>query len=425
MRAKRCIDRAFTLVEVLLVIAVLGAIGALSYSGSTGFKAASDASKLESDVAAVNRAIDLYRASGGVIPADATADTVLAKLKTRANDTSAATTIGMTGSFLDVRTVAVWQSGSEATSSQVRAVWDASTMAFRTVSSGSAGIKEFQINPDLASTVASTESRTPNLKGATEAKWVWDYGTPTVATVAAGAMPGVGVISAVLEVARTQLIDSWTVTDPNGTVNVSYIFREAGYNSRLGLFSLEDMGSDKYDLNTDAGRDSFMKEAIRRVLDTDGTGRGKVIIDASQSSVGFGRQYTFRPGDVVAAILIPNTSFENSLDQLNAGTTNSQTAPLLSFKTNSSNNQTDGTQMASLGNSAFAIEDIPGAGSDNDFNDLIFQAFGLEQPDGTTTAQIDPLTYYVNQPYWDTPNPSIGISIKQALIQAGVIPPGS
>jgi len=424
VRAKRCISRAFTLVEILLVIAVLGAIGALSYNSSTGFRAASDASKLQSDVAAVNRAIDLYRASGGVIPPDATADVVLAKLKTRADSASAATTIGSTGSFLDVRTVAVWQSSPEATSSQLRAFWDASAMAFKTAASGSAGIKEFQINPELASAEVTTEPRPQNLKAATEAKWVWDYGTPTVATAVAGAMPKVGVVSAVLQVAASQLIDSWVVTDPNGTVNVSYIFREAGYNSRLGLFSLEDMGPDKYDLETNSGRTAFMKEAIRRVLDADKTGRGKVIIDASQSSVGFGKQYNFRPGDVVAAILIPNTSFENSLTQLNAGTTNSQTAPLLSFKT-SSNNADDGSQIASLGNSAFAIEDIPGAASDTDFNDLIFQAFGLEQPEGTTTAEIDPLTYYVNQQYWDTPNPSIGISIKDALIQAGVIPPGS
>jgi hypothetical protein len=125
----------------------------------------------------------------------------------------------------------------------------------------------------------------------------------------------------------------------------------------------------------------------------------------------------------MAAILIPNTSFQDSLNRLENGTSNSQTYPLLSLSYGDNSGSFYVSQIAGLGNSAYAIEDISGNSSDNDYNDLIFQAFGLTEPDWSATRTIDPLTYYINQPYWTTPNPNIGISIRDALVLAGVIPP--
>jgi type II secretory pathway pseudopilin PulG len=414
------------MIELLVVIAAISALGMMTYVSSSNVKQSSEEAKLESDVATLNRAIDLYRASGGTIAADATADQVIAKLKTRASSASAAETIGAKGGFLDIRTEAVWQSSPESSTSQLRALWNPSTMTFTTArSSAVAGIKEFRINNDLADATITTETRTPTLKGATSSKWVWDYSTAVAATATPGSNPGVGITGGALGAAVSQGFEGgyWTVTDPLGRIDVSYIFREAGYNSRLGLFSLQDMGPDRYDLTTLAGREDFMREAIRRVLQTDGTELGSVIIDASQSLVGFGQQYIFRPGDTMAAILIPNTSFQDSLNRLENGTSNSQTYPLLSLSYGDNSGSFYVSQIAGLGNSAYAIEDISGNSSDNDYNDLIFQAFGLTEPDWSATRTIDPLTYYINQPYWTTPNPNIGISIRDALVLAGVIPP--
>jgi len=422
VKTKRCINRAFTLIEVLLVIAGISAIGAVGYVATSNVKATAQAVKLESDVKSINQAIDLYRANGGQISADV--DDVLNNLKTRADSATAGTMVGLKASFLDVRTEWDMQSASEAATSQLRAVWDPVAMAFSTSTGSTLGIKRFRINNELASAAPVTDPnpRTPTLQGAASG-WVWDYAAASEAVVAVASTPAMGITGGALGAAVSQGFQSGYWMLGNGTIDVSYIFREAGYSSRLGLFSLEGMGPDRYDLTSAAGLLEFNKEAIRRVLNADGSGRGGTIIDASKSAVGFNAQYQFRPGDTVAAILIPNTSFEDSLVRLNAGTATAQTQPLLSLSYGDNSGGFSISQVASLGNNAFAVEDIRGGG-DRDYNDLVFRAAGLIEPPGTVTRRIDPTTYFVNQPFWNTPNPRLNppISIQDALRRAGIIP---
>ena len=253
----------------------------------------------------------------------------------------------------------------------------------------------------------------------------------------------------------------WTV-GPSGIVPVSYVYREAGYTSTLALFSLEGMGPDVYNLDTPEGQRDFLIEAIRRVIAGD---RAQTIIDTTKDvSIGSGtpsnqlkvesnKEFVFRPGDTVAAIMIPNGTMAAALSALNnlgtlpdgstrlqnLATTNGQVFPLTSLsRTNDITNTATNfpfyaNQYASLGSgtSAYAIEDTANGG-DSDFNDLVFKATGMTAPEGSTTNIIDPLTYYA---HWDNPTTTTveninkldavgtngGMTLRQALTAAGVI----
>jgi prepilin-type N-terminal cleavage/methylation domain-containing protein len=417
-----------TLVELLAVVAAIGILSTLGYVSVTGVRTGAEENKLESDVGSVNRSVGVYLASGGNLDNVANADDVLAKLKTRADADSAARTIGLKSGFMDARVIAVWQTEEEAGTSQARAVWDGAQMRFNVVRGGTRGIKEFRFD-EAAALVTGTEARSPTKAAATESAWVWDYTMPTASTSRAGAFPMPGTLPTTL----TDIINQgfsggfWTVSEADGRVDVDYVFREAGYNSRLALVSLEGMGPEHYDLSTTEGRIAFMTELVRRVVDSD---RAQVIIDATEVPGGngvkdFEQDYYFRPGDTVAAVLIPNASFDTSYANLLSGTTGGTSFPLTSLHMGTDEDPFHPGQIASLGNNGYAIEDIPGGG-DADYDDLIFTARGLSQSEGSTFREIDPTTYYpqrlaqLGRNYWTNPFNG-GPSLQQALIDAGII----
>lgn len=190
MTATRIRTSGFTLIEALLAVAVIGILGGLTFVNITGARNATASSKLDSDVRVINNAIDTYLAAGGAIPANATADQVLALLKTRANAASSAQTLGMTGSFLDRRTRSIWQTSAEAASSAPRAHFLASPQPrFIVASAGGVGIREFAFDEVAASAAPMTEGRTPAIDQATQTAWVWDYTDNAPAVAAAGQTP--------------------------------------------------------------------------------------------------------------------------------------------------------------------------------------------------------------------------------------------
>lgn len=249
----------------------------------------------------------------------------------------------------------------------------------------------------------------------------------------------------------------WTV-GPSGNIDTTYVYREAGYQSRLALFSLEGMGPEVYDLDTPEGQRAFLMEALRRILTGD---RGQTIIDVTQTqSLGQSGQLavstthkTFRPGDTVAAIMVPNASVQQAWDALNAlgtlssGSTalqtlaqnNGQRFPLTSLSRENAANGTNtnfpfyANQYASIGTdtNAYSIEDTRVSG-DQDYQDLIFKASGMTSPEDSFERTIDPATYYSN---WDNPTTQTiehinkldvvgtngGMTLRQALTAAGIM----
>ena len=470
MKARRN-NGAFTLVEVLIALGIVSVLGGTSYVATKNLKQTSDETKLEQDVAQINNAIQLYQLqSSNAI--GSTGQAALLTLQKRADAASANQTIGLKSSVLDERVEApvgdseTWQSAAEAASGSLRAYWDAGNKVFYTSRAGAAGIKKFRFKASIPA-VAATETRTP-FHSSTASGWVWSS-TAASATSAGltGVSPTLGsTLGNVGGVSGSQDFGGgyWTV-GPSGIVPVSYVYREAGYSSRLALFSLEGMGSDVYNLDTPEGQRDFLIEAIRRVIAGD---RAQTIIDASVDvSMGSGtpsnqlhvennKEFTFRPGDTVAAIMIPNGTMQSALTALtNLGTlssgstalsslasSNGQLFPLTSLSRANDVNSTNtnfpfyANQYASLGTgtSAYAIEDTSNGG-DQDFNDLVFKATGMTAPEGATGTTIpDPVAYYSN---WDNPTTATvehlnkldavgtngGLTLRQALTAAGIISP--
>jgi len=177
----------------------------------------------------------------------------------------------------------------------------------------------------------------------------------------------------------------------NGTVSTkNKIYDGADYEGELGVFSLEGMGNPPYDLSTAAGLLAFMREAVRRVVE--GGSQGGIAL----SKNGTGHDVTFSPGSVVAFILIPDNSFTGAQTYLSGSSPakNNTAYPLtsLSFATGDAGGFSQ-SQAVGLGNNVYAIEDTYNGG-DEDYQDIVWQSTGVEEPDWSTMRQVDANTYY-------------------------------
>jgi prepilin-type N-terminal cleavage/methylation domain-containing protein len=399
----------FTMIEVLAAMAILAAIGAVGVVAVANTKTNADSSKLSSDVASVNRSILIFQSSGGSLAGLSGADDgqgshndVLTKLKTQGSQSI----LGVKSSTLDARIYAVYQTSAEAGTSAPRAVWNAGDGRFQVVTTGGAGVKQFLLNEDLASGAPATDSTRVTAKTTSAGNgWVWDHVPPVEVASAAGATPQTGVADTGQAVMSNLGLDtgSWTV-GASGQVTVGYGYREAGYQSRLALFSLD--GMDIYDLTTDAGRKAFMLEAMRRIL-AGGT-QGQIIIDASKNTPGSTTNtFSFNPGDQVAALVIPNTDLQSAMNALAAynGTlaayaaANPSTSPLVSAaKTGQDIPSFYSKQFAMLGTNSntYAVEDMTTTTNTTaDYQDMVFTATGMNA-NGTMNSIANPADFYTN-----------------------------
>lgn len=194
---------SFTLVEILVVVGVIGILSGLAYVNITGLRESSSDTKLRSDVQVINRALDAYRASGGVVPDDAQASEVLLRLKSRSG--AGQGLLAFTNAFIDPRTKAIWQSDGEAGASMLRARYAnerANTNApesqtnpkvprFYVAKDGNAGIKEFIFDETEATNIAVDTNRVPMLARASAGGWVWDYTvtSPSLESAAPSLLP--------------------------------------------------------------------------------------------------------------------------------------------------------------------------------------------------------------------------------------------
>ncbi len=230
-------SNGFTLIEVLAVLAAMAAIGTIGYVAVSDTKESADSAKLESDVSSINRSIQIFQSNGGSLAGLSTTDTVLAKLKTQGDPSKV---LGVTSSVLDARIYPVYQTTAEASSAAPRAVWRSGESRFVVVESGSGGVKEFRLNEELAATDPTLDtSRTTAKETTSGTGWVWSHAPAAEVAATVGVTPQAGASDTALSVAINQNFQSgyWTI-DASGAVNVNYVFREAGYSSRLALFSL-------------------------------------------------------------------------------------------------------------------------------------------------------------------------------------------
>lgn len=167
---------AFSLLEGLIVIAVVGILSSVAVISTGGINESAKASKLESDVSSLNSAIKIYLANGGDFSGVTDPQTVIDKLKTRRSDSSAERFAGLRSSMLDKRLAVVMQSPTEATTSRTRAVWDAATSRFIVKKSGANGVSYFRLDDGMAAIDYGTETREASpIDLNPNDGWVWTY----------------------------------------------------------------------------------------------------------------------------------------------------------------------------------------------------------------------------------------------------------
>ena len=435
----------FTMIEVLVVIAALAAISAMGYVSISNTITSANGKKLSSDVASINRSIQIFQSGGGSLSGLTGSDDgqgshndVLTKLKTKGDPSKI---LGVTSSALDARIYAVYQTSAEAAKSSPRAVWNAAAGRFQIATSGGIGVKMFLLNEALASSAPTIDSTRTSVRTVASGNgWVWDQAPPVEVASAGGATPQTGVSDNGLAVMSNLGLNtgSWTV-GPTGQVTFGYGYREAGYQSRLALFSLD--GMDIYDLTTDAGRKAFMLEAMRRIL-AGGT-QGQVVIDASKNTPGVtSNTYSFNPGDQLAALIIPNTDLQTAMTNLandngtlaNYATNHADQSPLVSVAKNGVDIPSFySKQFAMLGtnSSTYAVEDMTTTTSTTaDYQDMVFTANGMTA-NGAMNTIANPSDFYTNaamrtmDPNWTWDQTGVSGStqtLHNYLKSVGVVP---
>lgn len=167
---------AFSLAECIIAVAVIGILAAVASQQFRGDLVALRDSKLEADVAALNRSVRLYLASGGSLAGVADSQAVICKLKSVRKRDSADTYVGFKGSMLDGRCKPVYQSTAESATRMPRAVWDPSKLAFEVRDTGPQGIARFDWDAAEAAPALVEEDRdSGSVKYNASDGWIWAY----------------------------------------------------------------------------------------------------------------------------------------------------------------------------------------------------------------------------------------------------------
>ena len=184
LSSPRRVRAGFSLLEILLALAILSTITAVAVLFVGGTTDAARQTRLASDVATVNAAVKTYLTSGGSIGGTAKAGDVLTSLKTQAASTQAKKLATLRGSMVDPRLA-----GVEITTDGVpRAVWDNAKQRFVIATKG-VGYKEFLIDQNAAVVAAAQETRAMTMPLGTESKWVWDFQDSAVDAEAPDSIP--------------------------------------------------------------------------------------------------------------------------------------------------------------------------------------------------------------------------------------------
>tara|TARA_R110002096_G_scaffold67332_11_gene163420 strand:- start:25982 stop:27628 length:1647 start_codon:yes stop_codon:yes gene_type:complete len=169
-------NNAFSLLEGLLVVAIIGILSSIAVVSTGGINESAKLSKLESDVSSLNSAIKIYLANGGDLTGVSDPQSIIDKLKTRRSDSSAERFAGLRSSMVDKRLAVVMQSSTEASTTRTRAIWDATTSRFVVKKSGASGVSYFRLDDALALGDYGTENREASpIDLNPNDGWVWTY----------------------------------------------------------------------------------------------------------------------------------------------------------------------------------------------------------------------------------------------------------
>lgn len=167
----------FTLVELLLSVAVIAIVSTLAIWMLTGVKPSASELKLRSDVDTLNRAVRVYVGSGGNLDGVTDPRQVVESLKTVSTKDEQRTIPGLSGRMIDPGLTPVIVDGRNVP--RLVAVWNSATKQFQVVESESAGSIEHLIRLfDTIETAPSEpveETRQVAVNYNHDNGWVWAY----------------------------------------------------------------------------------------------------------------------------------------------------------------------------------------------------------------------------------------------------------
>ncbi|CAN5314404.1 hypothetical protein BH23VER1_BH23VER1_02400 [soil metagenome] len=167
----------FSLVEVLLVVALVSTLASAAYMGFAELAGAGSEAKLYRDVASVNAAVRAHALSGGARMPWGMDEVhkVIAQLKREARVEDKASVVGLTAAFVDRRLSIVLQTDEEAAKPLKRVLWNTEAQRFEIASSGPKGIREFYYDNALSNDEFGTEERRTSVEFARQDAWIWDF----------------------------------------------------------------------------------------------------------------------------------------------------------------------------------------------------------------------------------------------------------
>ncbi len=168
-------NRAFSIIEALLVLAVMAAIGGVVMIAVSKTTQVAQTTKLDQDVAVLNSAVRMFKANGGKIANSWKVAKVLDELKTKADIATGTRIAGLRGTMLDPRIEAIDETFEEAGSGEPKALWDSVNHRFYVSKAPVRGVKRFAMNTAKAETGAESRARTVNLALSGGDGWVWNF----------------------------------------------------------------------------------------------------------------------------------------------------------------------------------------------------------------------------------------------------------
>lgn len=192
IKSKNSLSSGLSVVEVLLVVATIGAIAAFALPRVGGIKDTAEEVKLRSDVAHLNSAVKVFIANGGNISTTSTAEDVIARVGRSVSADQADTFVGFTGSMVDNQLVVNWLPTGKRSSGKPRAVWDSARKRFEITENSVDGISSFRVSTEEEEGESAEEQdsdgsldgemaeeaddgRTSSMQYASKTNWVWDY----------------------------------------------------------------------------------------------------------------------------------------------------------------------------------------------------------------------------------------------------------
>lgn len=163
-------SRAFTFIDALMSVAMLSTVAAIGWLAFGGMKQGSEQMKLAQDTAMVNRAIQVFIASGGTLEAGMQPQEVLQRVKMSVAAGEGKYRTVLTGGMLDPRVKAVMTSEA----GQKRAVWDAAAKQF-TLNTTGAGVEKFVLDETTIPAPGESADRRGSYEFARASNWIWDH----------------------------------------------------------------------------------------------------------------------------------------------------------------------------------------------------------------------------------------------------------